>query len=721
MKKNRLLFIFLATVFFIMPGVLIVFAQITPEDVVINFVATEEQDEGVALDVFFTFVDGNGRPVPQANIESATIQVLGEGQNPIPAVVEDPQTPVYIALLIDTSGSMQNVMTNVRQAAESAIDTAPPTAYFSVIQFNETNVIAQEFTNDKTSVKSAITSLDFIPNKGTCLYDAVFDAVTLLDAQIQGQPYRRAVILFTDGKDQLVIGDDTPCSAHTYNEVINAARPAGISNPLTPIHTIGLADAEGDNLNEAELRSMAADTRAFSAIGGAANLEALFQEILDGLNSQLVARANICGAKEGDNAAVLALKVRENDSFLTGDFGFFSSREYVCEAPPPPAKIRINSLQKVPESDVYQLSLGLANPETIRQAIISVWDVRGGVQVLPDQVIENPENVIISELDTASLENEKTYRIQVQATDENGLLLEDDDENVILAEIEFTIARPTATFSIQAVNPDYENNQLHLDLAMNAQGADELYTYEGFIVDESSGGKVSDFGPGVLTGQQLQLPLPEVMAEAEEESSYIVTLYLITQGQPPTEVVYEFTPSLPTKPSLGQRVMLALANNPAISVGIVVVLILTLAFFFVQNWQKKKTKPQMARPPVSKTNVFAVPPERLPTAKPTTTRLHMRVIKSPGAVAGKEIFIDKFPYIIGREGCDFNIADDLRVSRQHLEITKHDNDYFVTDLGSSNKTYIQNKQLAAHQPTRIGKEEEIKVGVQTIIELKVVE
>ncbi len=721
MKKNRLIFIFLTTVLFVISGTLIVLAQNPPEDIVINFVAAEEEAEGVALDVFFTFVDGNGRSVPKANIESATIQLLGEGHSPIPAVVEDPQTPVYIALLIDTSGSMQNVMEDVRQAAQSAIDTAPPTAHFSVIQFNETNIVVQDFTNDISQVKRAISTLDFNPNKGTCLYDAVYDAVTLLDEKIQDQPYRRAVILFTDGKDQLVIGNDAPCSTHTYNEVINVARPSGISNPLTPIHTIGLADAQGGNLNEAELRSMASDTRAFSAIGGAANLGELFQEILAGLNSQLVARAQVCDANEGENAAVLALKVRESDSFLTGDFSFVSSQEYVCEAPLPPAKIRINSLQKVPESDMYQLSLGLANPETIGQVIINVWDVRAGVQVLPDQIIENPDQVIISELDTASLENEKTYQIQIQATDENGLLVEDDDENVILAEKEFTLARPTASFSIQAVNPDYENNQLHLDLAMNAQGADEMYTYEGFIVNESTGGKVSDFGPGLLTGRQLQIPLPEAMAKAEAESGYKVTLSLIAQGQPPIEVVYEFTPVLPVKPSLGQRIMLALANNPAISVAIVVVLVFISAFFMVQNWQKKKVKPQLARPPVSKTNIFVVPPDKLPKTTFTTKRLHLRVIKSPGAVSGKELFIEKFPYVIGREGCDFNIMDDLRVSRRHLEITRQGNDYFLTDLGSSNKTYLEGKQLTAHQPLHLKKEQEIKLGVQTFIELKIIE
>ncbi|HFQ92611.1 MAG TPA: FHA domain-containing protein [Anaerolineae bacterium] len=720
MKKHRLLFPFFLTALFVVTGTWVVWAQTAPDDIVINFVAAEEQEEGVALDVFFTFVDGNGRPVAKANIESATIQLLGAGFEPVPVVVEDPQTPVYIALIIDTSGSMQNVIGDVRQAAISAIDSAPPTAYFSVIQFNETSQVVQDFTNDPGRVKNAIAALDSVPDKGTCLYDTLYDAVDLLDEQIQGQPYRRAIILFTDGKDQLRIGDDAPCSRFTYDDVINAARPSGITNPLTPIHTIGLTDAEGDNLNEAELRSMAADTRAFSAIGGAANLGDLFQEILNGLNSQLVARALLCDAQEGENAAVLAIKVRENDAMLTGDFGFVASREYVCQAPPPPTKIRINSLQYDAGSDLYQLSLGVANPETIRRLIINVWDARGGVQVLPDQIFENPEQTLIVELDASSLDNDRAYRIQVQAEDESGLLIEDDKENVILAEKEFTYMRPQFSFAIQSVNPDFESGQLLLDLALAAPSGEGAMTYEGFIVDESTGSKVSDFGPGVLDGRQVQIPLPEAMTEAEEPTGYRVTLFLITPDQTRAEALYEFTPIPPPKPGLGTRIMQGLANNPAIAAAIVVVLVFTAVLFLFQNRQKKKNQVAAPRPPVDKTNVFMAPPPiaAAPVPPASSQLLRLRVIQSPGASAGKETVVEHFPYIIGREGCDFNIEGDLRVSRRHLEITRQGDRFFVTDLDSSNGTYLNNNRLPAHQPTAISGKQEIRLGIQTIIELE---
>ena len=242
-----------------------------PELVVVNFVATEEQEESLALSVFFTLTDGNGRPIPTANIESATIQLLGPNNEPVSAVVEDPQTPVYISLLIDGSGSMGNVIGDVREAARSAIDNAPPNAYFSVIQFNEESILVQDFTNDLNRVKNAIDSVNSVPNKGTCLYDSLYNAIGQLDDQIQNPEERRAIILFTDGKDQLTIDDPAPCSRQTYADVIAAARPGNISAPITPIHTIGLTDDQGGGVNDAELRSMAAETIAFSVKGSAAS------------------------------------------------------------------------------------------------------------------------------------------------------------------------------------------------------------------------------------------------------------------------------------------------------------------------------------------------------------------------------------------------------------------------------------------------------------------
>lgn len=718
----------------------------TPQLVVVNYVAADEQADSLALSAFFTVTDGNGRPLPQPNIESATIQLLGANNTPLPAIVDDPQTPVYIALLIDGSGSMQNVIGDVRQAARSAIDSAPPTAFFAVIQFNETISILEDFTNDQTRVKSAINVVESVPNRGTCLYDAVYDAIKLLDNQIKSPQERRAIILFTDGKDQLTASSDAPCSRYTYNDVINAARPSGINAPITPIHTIGLFDASGGNLNESELRSMAADTIAYSAIGGQTNLNSLFQQIIDGLNSQFVARANVFAA-QGENQAVLAVKVRNIDAPLTTTFNFFSNTNY--DLPPPPVSAQINSLQYDAANNVYLLSLSVANPESIYQLIINVWDVRRGTQVTDDQIFENPEPTLVVELSASNFEAGREYNIRVQAVDEDGFLITDEEGETLLTERKIVYEPEQAEaveFTIQAVNADYENGLLLIDL--DVPDVNRVQTYEGFIVDSGTGGKIYDFGPAPFAGKRIQETLPEAIQSAETPGSYRVTIYLTTPEQLRSEAIYEdFNPTPLPKPGLVSRIATGLGNSPIVLISIVVIILSIAGYFVMKKRQEKKMAPPFLRPPVDKTSLY--PPNAYPThpepaeddfedwfepvspipsqeSFPATPpmvgiaqpRLRLKVVRAPGSSLGMERFITQFPCIIGREGSDVNITEDRRVSRPHVKISLQGEGVVITDLGSRNGALLGDKKLEAHRPTPLIGAQTLRLSSQTHIELE---
>ncbi len=737
MARTKLFFSLALTAFFCALWSFSLQAQTqVPELVVVNFVATEEQEESLALSTFFTLTDGNGRPVPNANIESATIQLLGPNNEPVTAVVEDPQTPVYISLIIDGSGSMQEEIGDVREAARSAIDSAPPTSFFSVIQFNEESVVIQDFTNDHNRIKSAIDTVESVPNKGTCLYDTLFNAIGQLDDQIQSPQERRAIILFTDGQDQLRVNDPAPCSRHTYDEVIAAARPADISAPITPIHTIGLTDAQGGGLNDAELRSMAAETIAFSAIGNQTNLSSLFQEILDGLNSQLVARANVF-ATQGENQAVLTVKVRGNDTPLTTTFNFFSNTNY--DLPPPPVNIQVSSLQYDELADVYLLSLSVTSPESVRQLIINVWDVRRGTQVLNDLFFENPAPTLVVELDAAGFEAGRQYSIRVQAEDKEAFLIVNEDEETILAESEFVYDPPQAEaveFTIQSVNADYESGLLIIDLDVPDNG--RIQTYEGFIIDESTGGKIHDFGPTPFVNGRIEETLPPAIQSAEAALSYRVTVYLTTEEQLRSEANFDdFKPIPPEPPSLMSRVTQALSNNPAILGGIVVIFLSIVAWLVIRSKKDKKQAVPIARPPVDKTNIFIPSPigqsadneyedwfaeeENVAPAGlsgGSSARLLLKVIRTESHAVDQEKTIVHFPCIIGREGCDVNIGGDRRISRRHLEINVRGGEIFVTDLGSSNGTFIADSKLVKNRETSLKSDQIVRLGSQTHLEIE---
>lgn len=730
-KKIGLFFLLLGWLVLLRPNP--IQAQ-TTGGITINHVVPTEGDESMGLDVFFTVTDSNGRPIPQPDIESATMQLLGGNSDPVPAQIADPQTPIFIALLLDTSGSMQDVMEQVRTAAKSAIDNAPPTAHFAVIPFNETSLPIQDFTDNHIRVKDVIDTVQAIPNRGTCLYDSVYNAIERLDQQISNPQERRAIILFTDGQDQLIVGSDQPCSTHTYNEVISFARPSANAATITPIHTIGIYNQSEAELNVGELRNMAAETFAFSAIGNQTNLNDLFQEIIAGLNSQLMARGQLF-PQQGENQAVLSIKLRNADTPFTATFDFFANKNY--DLPPPPVGTLISNFQYDAAANIYTLSLGVASAETVRQLIINVWDVRGGTQASGDQIFENPDATLILEIDGANLEAGREYSIHVQAINEEGFLIQDEDGETLLAEREFTHSPPTSVeFTIQAVTPDFENGLFFIDL--DVPQVARVQTYEGFIVDDNTGSKIYDFGPTLFTSARLQEELPDVIKLAEVPGSYRVTVYLLTADQQRSENTYDdFKPVPPPPPSWISRAFTALRENP-VYLGVVTVIVLSLGgLLYFRGKQREQQEPVIVRPPVDKSIVWSaaerdefvskrsVPPDEddflnplgnTPSAQ-TAPQLRLKLVQTNTTVQTEKVAAS-FPFVIGREGCDFNIVGDPRISRRHVEISWHDGRFFITDLGGVNGTILESNKLTPNSPTPLEQNKVVRLTSQTHLEVE---
>ena len=67
-------------------------------------------------------------------------------------------------------------------------------------------------------------------------------------------------------------------------------------------------------------------------------------------------------------------------------------------------------------------------------------------------------------------------------------------------------------------------------------------------------------------------------------------------------------------------------------------------------------------------------------------------------------------YDLGRAVESSIFIDDPSVSRQHAKIIKSGSDILITDLGSSNKTAINNNPLTPGQPHRLKDNDQIKMG-----------
>src|SRR5450432_168638 len=291
--------------------------------IVINFLEAAEalDQKSLILRVYFTVTNDLKKPLIGASIKSATIALDAEDGGNYPAKVSQATGPISLVLVLDTSGSMVNTITKMKAAASDMVKNAPKDSRFAVIRFSDKVQLLQDFTDDRDKVTAAIGTIKaFGP---TCLFDATYQGVQLLASGIQG---RRAVVVFTDGKDDN--GAGKVCSTKTTTDITQLA---GKRTLRIPIYSIGLQG--GEPIAEADLQNMSDATGGTVAIGS--DVTALFKQIVDAINAQYVAEANV-SPKQGD--LQMSLRVILNDgSVPNADNAVFTSpKDYSIKPTPTP-------------------------------------------------------------------------------------------------------------------------------------------------------------------------------------------------------------------------------------------------------------------------------------------------------------------------------------------------------------------------------------------------
>jgi Ca-activated chloride channel family protein len=140
---------------------------------------------------------------------------------------ETRDVPLDLAILIDTSVSMEPKLPFVRKAAAGFATMLRPTDRASVMAFNDRVQVLTGFTSDAAAITQAIQSTKAAG--GTALYNAVFVALRELRKGVHTDDTvrRRAIVVLTDGEDT--------ASLLSFDELLAEARRAGVT-----IYTIGL-------------------------------------------------------------------------------------------------------------------------------------------------------------------------------------------------------------------------------------------------------------------------------------------------------------------------------------------------------------------------------------------------------------------------------------------------------------------------------------------------
>src|SRR5689334_20532652 len=154
------------------------------------------------VNVVFTVVDKDGKFV--RDLKQDQFRILDNKLPPRQMMNFAAQTglPLHVGLLIDASNSIRDRFQFEKDAASALICEIirPQSARASVLAFDETRDVTQDFTGDLDKLRSGVKAI--VAGGGTALWDAVyFSCREKLMKEPSTSAVRRAIILVSDGDD----------------------------------------------------------------------------------------------------------------------------------------------------------------------------------------------------------------------------------------------------------------------------------------------------------------------------------------------------------------------------------------------------------------------------------------------------------------------------------------------------------------------------------------
>ena len=255
------------------------------------------------VDLFFTVKDKNGELVPHLTKNDCTV-TEDKAPQTLKSFVAETSQPLTLGILLDTSGSQQNVLPLEQDAGSQFLQRVLRQKDEAFLVSFDVNVdLLQDFTDSPRQLSRAMSKAEIntaggnggcgIPGagggtvptvgdpKGTLLYDAINLAANEKLSQETG---RKAMIILTDGEDQ---GSRTK-----IGEAIAAAQKTNVI-----VYVILIADRGfygGFNMgysgySAAKRISDETGGRLIDVGNNGKKLEAAFQQIEDELRTQYVA------------------------------------------------------------------------------------------------------------------------------------------------------------------------------------------------------------------------------------------------------------------------------------------------------------------------------------------------------------------------------------------------------------------------------------------------
>lgn len=162
--------------------------------------AQDEQDDApikvdtLLLTTPLVVKDQKGRYV--AGLKKENFSVLQNRQKQEIEYFFGEESPMNVAILLDTSGSTKEVLDKIQKAARDFIKVLRPEDRAIIVTFDDRTQFLSKLTSDKKQLSKAIESARIAENTGSDMNAAVLQTLKNFFAPIKG---RKAIIALTDG------------------------------------------------------------------------------------------------------------------------------------------------------------------------------------------------------------------------------------------------------------------------------------------------------------------------------------------------------------------------------------------------------------------------------------------------------------------------------------------------------------------------------------------
>jgi len=164
--------------------------------------------------------DCNGKPV--AELGRDDLRILDNGSPAtITEIRREEEQPLRLALVVDWSDSVRKDLDFERKVALDFLRAAlrPDTDQAMVVGFRYRVEVTQALTGDLQRLDAGLRPVGGVPLSS--VYDALIAATDALRDTDPGLPQRRAIVLLSDGNDNV--------SAHAWSDVVEAAERSNIT------------------------------------------------------------------------------------------------------------------------------------------------------------------------------------------------------------------------------------------------------------------------------------------------------------------------------------------------------------------------------------------------------------------------------------------------------------------------------------------------------------